>query len=59
MRWGGRGRENIRNQCAVVLGRNNIPTESSKKKRILSIEEFSAAAEWDEREISERSAGQR
>lgn len=56
MRCGG---VDIRNQCAVVLGRNNIPTESSKKKRILSIEEFSAGAEWDEREISERSAGQR
>jgi len=42
-----------------VLGLNRIPTESSKKRRILSIGEFSAGAEWDERAISKSSAGHR
>lgn len=32
-----------------MLGRNKIPTISNKKRRISSIGEFSAGAEWDER----------
>lgn len=48
----------MRDQRAVVLGRNMIQTESSKKI-ISSTGEFSEGPERDERAISERSAGQR